>query len=274
MRSDEVVVEATGNTSIVVRLLRPHVRRVVVANPRQVRIIAHAKVKTDKIDAAVLAKLHASGFLPEVWVPDDETEALRRRIAERFQLVSHMTRLKNRVQSVPHANLLPRYPGKLHSKKGRAWLTAQPLPDDQRRVVVRHLDEHDRIAAELVIMETEIAQDALKDERAKRLMTIGGVNVIVALSVLSAIGDIARFSSAEQLVSYFGLNPKVRQSGDRPPIMAASAKRAGRTLERCLSKPHGRSRHNRDPFELSFTASGRSAVSKSLPSPLLASLRS
>jgi len=215
-RSDEVVVEATGNTSIVVRLLRPHVRRVVVANPRQVRVIAHAKVKTDKIDAAVLAKLHASGFLPEVWMPDDETEALRRRVAERCQLVSHMTRLKNRVQSVLHANLLPRYPGKLYSKRGRAWLAAQPLPDDQRRVVVRHLDEHDRIAAELATMEKQIAQDALKDDRVKRLMTIGGVNVIVALSVLSAIGDVARFSSAEKLVSYFGLNPKVRQSGDRP----------------------------------------------------------
>jgi transposase len=91
----------------------PFVRRVVVANPLQVRSIAWAKVKTDKIDAALLAKLHASGFLPEVWVPNEETEALRRRIAERNQLVSQMTRLKNRVQSVLHANLIPRYAGKL-----------------------------------------------------------------------------------------------------------------------------------------------------------------
>src|SRR4030095_3360698 len=82
-RSDEVVVEATGNTAIIVRLLKPYVRRVIVANPRQGRAIAHAKVKTDKIDAAVLAKLHASGFLPEVWIADDATEALRRRVAER-----------------------------------------------------------------------------------------------------------------------------------------------------------------------------------------------
>jgi transposase len=79
--------EATGNTAIIVRLLRPFVRRVVVANPLQVRAIAWAKVKTDKIDAAVLAKLHASGFLPEVWVADEDTEVLRRRVAERTQLV-------------------------------------------------------------------------------------------------------------------------------------------------------------------------------------------
>jgi transposase len=70
---DEVVIEATGNTAMIVRLLRPFVQRVVIANPLQVRAIAHAKIKTDKIDAAVLAKLHASGFLPEVWMPHEAT---------------------------------------------------------------------------------------------------------------------------------------------------------------------------------------------------------
>jgi len=47
-------------------------------------------------------------------------------------------------------------------------------------------------------------------------MTITGVNATVAMSVLAAIGDIHRFSSPEKLVSYFGLNPRVRQSGDKP----------------------------------------------------------
>lgn len=76
---DEIVIEATGNTSSIVRLLSPFVSRVIIANPILVRAIAWAKVKTDKIDAAVLAKLHASGFLPEVWMPDEETETRRRR---------------------------------------------------------------------------------------------------------------------------------------------------------------------------------------------------
>jgi len=56
---DEVVIEATVNTAAIVHLLRPFVRRAVIANPLQVRAIAHAKIKTDKIDAAVLAKLNA-----------------------------------------------------------------------------------------------------------------------------------------------------------------------------------------------------------------------
>jgi hypothetical protein len=75
---DDVVLEATGNSAAVERLLRPHVRRVVVANSRLVRAIAYVRVKTDKIDAAILAKLHAAGFLPEVWIADDATLTQRR----------------------------------------------------------------------------------------------------------------------------------------------------------------------------------------------------
>jgi transposase len=89
---DEIVIEATGNTSSIVRLLSPFVGRVVIANPILVQAIAWAKVKTDKIDAAVLAKLHASGFLPEVWMPDEETET-RRRVVE---IDSRRSRIKSR----------------------------------------------------------------------------------------------------------------------------------------------------------------------------------
>ena len=213
---DEIVIEATGNTSAIVRVLLPFVGRVVIANPILVRAIASAKVKTDKIDAAVLAKLHASGFLPEVWMPDEETEARRRVVAERTQLVAQMTRLKNRIQSVLHANLIPPYKGVLFSQRGRAWLEAQPLAEDQRRVIVRHAGELDRLGAELAEVDKSLAQTALEEPRVKRLMTITGVNSTVAMSVLAAIGDIHRFSSPEKLVSYFGLNPRVRQSGDKP----------------------------------------------------------
>src|SRR5215831_7728953 len=49
--SDIVVIEATGNAALVAAVIGPHVSRVVMANPKQVRLIAHAKIKTDKIDA-------------------------------------------------------------------------------------------------------------------------------------------------------------------------------------------------------------------------------
>ena len=212
---DEVVLEATVNTKAIVRLLSPFVGRVVISNPLLVRAIAWAKVKTDKIDASVLAKLHASGFLPEVWMPDEVTERLRRVVAERVQLVSQMTRLKNRIHSVLHANLIPPYNASLFTKRGRKWLEDQPVAQDQRRVILRHAGELDRLGIELKQIDEDLAQTALQEPRVKQLMTITGVNMIVALSVLAAIGDIGRFSSPEKLVSYFGLNPRVRQSGDK-----------------------------------------------------------
>ena len=92
-KDDIVVVEATGNATVVAEVLA--VGRVVIANPKQVRVIAHAKIKTDKIDAAVLAELYASGFLPEVWIADKDTLALRRQVTRRNQIVRQRTRLKN-----------------------------------------------------------------------------------------------------------------------------------------------------------------------------------
>jgi transposase len=80
---DHVVIEATGNASAVAEAIRLHVGRVVIANPRQVRPIAEARIKTDVIDATVLARLYASGFLPEVWVPDEATLGLRRQVTRR-----------------------------------------------------------------------------------------------------------------------------------------------------------------------------------------------
>lgn len=230
---DEILIEATGNTSAIVRLLSPFVGRVIISNPILVRAIAWAKVKTDKIDAATLAKLHASGFLPEVWMPDEETETRRRVIAERTQLVSQLTRLKNRIHSILHANLIPPYKGVLFSKRGRSWLEAQPLAEDQRRVVLRHAGELDRLGAELAEVEKNLAQKAIGDPQVKRLMTIAGVNALIAISVLAAIGNIQRFSSPQKLVSYFGLNPRVRQSGDRPAYHGRITKQ-GRTHARSM----------------------------------------
>lgn len=145
-RTDEVVVEATGNAMAVVRVLSPFVDRVIVANPMQVKAIAHARIKTDKIDAGVLAQLHASGFLPEVWVPDERTERLRRLVARRNQVVRHRTRVKNEVHGILQAHLVPKCPhADLFNNRGRAWLERQVLPDDERAAIARHIREIDRL---------------------------------------------------------------------------------------------------------------------------------
>lgn len=232
--SDEVVLEATGNTHAIVDALKPYVAKVVVANPLQVRLIAEARVKTDKIDAAVLAQLYASGFLPEVWIPDADTLALRRQVARRAQIVRQRTRLKNEIHSVLAAHLIPKCPvTDLFGKKGRLWLTQQPLPLDERIAVEQRLRELDRLAEDLTVIDRQVGAAVLDDPRVHRLLTITGVNVAVATGLIAAIGDVHRFASPQKLVSYFGLNPCVYQSGLHPAQHGRISKR-GRSHARAM----------------------------------------
>lgn len=214
---DVVVVEATGNTAAVAAVITPHVKKVVIANPKQVRVIAHAKIKTDTIDAGVLAQLYASGFLPEVWIPDEPTQALRRQVTRRNQIVRQRSRLKNIIQSILHGHLIPSCPhADLCGPKGRAWLVDQVVPEDERLAIERHLREFDRLGEDLKVIERDLARSALADEGVKRLMTIPGVDMVVALAMKAAIGEVTRFDEPQKLVSYLGLNPSVRQSGPGP----------------------------------------------------------
>ena len=214
LATDEVVIEATGNCMAVSRVLTPFVKRVIIANPLQVKAIAHSQAKTDKIDAGTLANLYAAGYLPEIWTPDARTERMRRLVGRRYQVVRHRTRIKNEVHAILYAYLTPHCPhADLFSRVGRAWLLKQPFPDDERIAIERHMRELDRLGEDLAALDKEIAGSALTDPAIKRLITITGVNVTVAAGLVAAIGDIRRFVSPQKLVSYFGLNPRVRQSG-------------------------------------------------------------
>jgi transposase len=215
--TDEVAIEASCNTHAIARLLESRVARVVVSNPQKTRAIAEAKVRTDKVDAEVLAQLLAADYLPAVWLPDDETHALRRQVARRAHIVRQRTRLKNQVQSILHRNLVQRCPAAdLFGREGRAWLSEQELPADERRSVEALLRQLDFHGEELRLIDTELGRVALARDEVKRLMTIPGVDATVALSIGAAVGDFSRFRSPERLVSYLGLNPRVRQSGRQP----------------------------------------------------------
>jgi transposase len=234
---DHVVIEATGNAASVAELLAPFVDRVVIANPKQVRMIAHAKIKTDAIDAAVLAKLYATGFLPEVWMPDPRTLASRRQVARRTQLVRQRVRLKNLIQSILHTHLVPPCPhGNLVGISGRRWLARQVLPRDERDAVERHLAQIDLVEGSLQVIEAEIAKEAMSDPVIRRLMTLPGVDMTVASGVAAAIGDVRRFPDPRKLVSYLGLNPSVHQSGEGPA-------QHGRITKQGRGQAHGHLAH-------------------------------
>jgi transposase len=129
-----------------------------------VKAIAHARIKTDKIDAGVLASLQAAGFLPEVWLPDAETERRRRLVARRNQIVRHRTRVKNETHAILAAHLIPPCPhAELFNRPGRDWLARQVLPDDERAAIARHLRELDRLGEDLAALDRDIGVAVVDD---------------------------------------------------------------------------------------------------------------
>jgi transposase len=212
---DQVVLESTSMTWAIAELLAEHAGRVTVSNPMRTRAIASAKVKTDKIDAKVLAQLGAADFLPEVWAPDEVTRALRRRIAHRSSLVRQRTRLRNQIHAVLARNLIDAPFTDVFGLGCRQWLAEVQLPAHEREQVDSNLRLHDALDVEVELVERQLDEQALARPDVRRLMTIPGVGAITALALVAVIGDVSRFPSPRHLVGYLGLDPRVRQSGEK-----------------------------------------------------------
>ncbi len=216
---DVVAREATANALAIARLLEPYVARVVLADPKAVKGMTGLRAKTDKIDAQLLARLLAAGFLAEVWTPDETTRVRRRLISRRMQLVRQKVREKNQVHAVLQRQLKRRPPmTDVFGVKGRVWLVDQRrlMPIDEQQTVDACLRQIDFLEQEIKLVDLEIAKQVLASEDIRRLMTLPGVSGITATAMLAAIGDVHRFPTADHLVSYLGLSPRVHQSGSEP----------------------------------------------------------
>jgi transposase len=216
---DRVALEATGNALAIARIIRPHVREVLIVNTNQLQAIANSKHKTDRHDARTLAQLLAAGMLEHSWLPDDRTRMTRRRTGRRANLVVARAKCKNEVLAVLHRNLKNRPPmTDAFGVTGREWLASQPLPADERDTIDASLRQIDFLTEEITTIERDLAEFVLASPEARRLLTVPGVGMITAATFLAQIGtapgDINRFTSPRKLIGYLGLDPRVRQSGN------------------------------------------------------------
>ena len=213
---DRVALEVTGNAWAIAGILEAHVARVIVVSPTDTGI-RQARAKTDRLDARTLAKLLWAGELDGVWTPDERIRTMRRRLGRRAQLVRARSRVKNEIHAVLMRCLKDRPPASdLFGRKGRRWLADQQLAVCERETVDAGLRQVDFLDSEIAQVDRLIAAEALSWPEVKRLMTVPGVNVIVAATFMAAVGDIRRFADRRKLTAYLGLDPKVRQSGSGP----------------------------------------------------------
>ena len=173
-KTDRVALEATMNTAAIAAVLAERAGEVVVSNPFKTRAIAEAKIKTDKVDARVLAELLGADYLPSVWLADETTKSLRRQVSSRVSLVRQRTRIKNQVQAILARNLCPRCPkSDLFGINGRRWLVGQPLPADEARTVASLLRQLDFAGDELRLVDAELARVALDDTDPTSAVEVG-----------------------------------------------------------------------------------------------------
>ncbi len=188
-----------------------------LANPKATKAATRLRAKTDRIDARTLAQLLAAGFLPEVWIGDEATHALRRRVGRRVHLVRQRTKAKNQVHAVLLRNLAGRPPvSDVFGTRGRAWLERLVLPADERETLEACLRTVDFLDAEVAQLDRALAPLVLGSPDMRRLLTLPGVSATTAATLIGVIGDIGRFPTPGRLVAYLGLDPRVRQSGNEP----------------------------------------------------------
>lgn len=212
--TDCVALEATTNCWAVADALRPHVAKVLVSNPMATKAIAQAKVKTDKVDAHVLAQLLRCDFLPEVWQPDEATRRLRELTGRRSALVGQRTAMRNRIHSVLAMRLIDA-PLKLFNAEGSEWLTTVELDEQARMLVDSDLRQLGFLQQEIDALDQELANRGHASAEVKLLMTLPGVDVTTAEALLAAWGDATRFPDGDHAASYLGLAPSTKQSANQ-----------------------------------------------------------
>jgi len=219
----KAVVESTGNLWIQIHdRLEEHGFDVSLSNPSKTRLIAEAKVKTDKVDAKTLAGLLRADMLPTCYVPGEELRSRRELLRHRLRLVRTRTEVKNRIHSLLDKHGLRMPETSSFSKVNIAWLRSLSLRFMDDAILRSDLALLETVDGQVEVIEEKIAALAAEDHQVRLLMTMTGVGYFTAMLIMVEVGDIGRFRSDKRFASWMGLVPSVHQSGERTRIGGVS----------------------------------------------------
>ena len=212
-KDDSLAVEVSANTFYFCRQVKGSVAQVVVVDAYRFAVIAKSKKKTDKKDAALLARFLKLGWLPEVPVPTEQTQELRHLLQARESMVRILTQLKNMAHAALVRSGYAYGRSAFNSKRTRVrLLDLEQLSAVDRSVLDMAMRQMSQVEGEAAKLEAEIIERGKSLPGLKRLLQIHGLNLLAAIGLLAEIGQIELFETSKQLVAYAGLATSVRQS--------------------------------------------------------------
>lgn len=215
--NSKAVIESCRNWCVMHDWLEDIVDEVVLANPYKVKAIAEAKIKTDKIDATILADLLRADLIPQAYIAKRPVRDMRNVLRERIFFVRMRTMAKNRITTI-----FDRYPEEvrkekaktdLFGKKGRMQLENIKLRDADRALIDRELNFIDTINVFIQEVEEVISDNFKVSKNAKFLKSIPGIGEFLSMLIDAEIADINRFRNEKKLAAYIGLVPSTYSSG-------------------------------------------------------------
>ena len=172
-------------------------------------------MKNDRLDATLLAQLRRAGMIAQSYVPSEELRERRALVRGRKRLVEKRTDFKNEVHSLLDRHGVS-YDWDPFSVEGREILAGEDLSLGVvgEQLLGSFLSLIDELSAQIEALEEVIEETAASLEATQLLMTIPGVSFYSSLLITAELGEIERFDEADQAISYAGLDPVVRESGN------------------------------------------------------------
>ncbi len=194
--TDAVVLEMTTNAFQIHDEVLPHVQSVLVVHPQHVALVTHVPVKTDTKAALALAQLLAAGLLKGVWVPPLPVRDLRTLVIQRQKLRRLATQARNRLHAALHRARIVPPAGNLFASSQHGWWQQLPVSALEHARIQSDLATFTFAEAQVAQLEDALAAAAATDARVPLLIQLPGIQLVSAITLLAAIGDITRFPTA------------------------------------------------------------------------------
>jgi transposase len=209
----QAVVECTSFWYWLSDWCRAHDIPLTLAHSKMVKAISYAKVKTDKVDAKTLAELLRADLIPEAYQAQPDRRELRELTRGRLRMIQGRSKLQSTMwglaakYNVQISGTQWRYLDKL-----QGWLQPQ-LPSAANLQAQLMIQQISQLQQHIHKLEEEIEEQSTFTEAAERLMAVPGLGNVGIWTILAEIGNISRFPSAKQFVSYCRLVPGASDSG-------------------------------------------------------------